>query len=112
MQNIDVHELKQLMDESANPVLLDVREAWEYSICHIQGSKLVPMREIHNAIDELDPSQPTVVICHHGIRSRMVGHFLENQGFSNVINLSGGVAAWKLIIGTTVRASPGHSASV
>ncbi|WP_455205815.1 rhodanese-like domain-containing protein [Kaarinaea lacus] len=94
MQNIDVHELKQLMDENANPVLLDVREAWEYSICHIQGSKLVPMREIHNAIDELDPSQPTVVICHHGIRSQQVCFLLNRMGFNKLYNLRGGVQAW------------------
>ncbi len=35
-----------------------------------------------------------MVICHHGIRSRMIGRFLEGQGFSSIINLSGGVDAW------------------
>jgi rhodanese-related sulfurtransferase len=43
---------------------------------------------------ELDAAAETVVICHHGARSAQVGMFLERQGFRNVINLAGGVAAW------------------
>ena len=76
------------------PLLLDVREPWEFDKARIEGSVLVPMRSIPECLDELDPERETVVICHHGIRSRMVGHFLESRGFTNVINLSGGVAAW------------------
>jgi rhodanese-related sulfurtransferase len=43
---------------------------------------------------ELNPEQEIIVICHHGVRSRMVGLYLENHGFSNIINLVGGVEAW------------------
>ncbi len=76
------------------PLLLDVREPWEFDKARIEGSTLVPMRAVPERLDNFDPQRETVVICHHGIRSRMIGRYLENQGFSNIINLSGGVAAW------------------
>jgi rhodanese-related sulfurtransferase len=87
---IELHDhLKQ-----AKPLLLDVREPWEFEYCHIAGSVLIPMREIPAALTELDPRQEIIVICHHGIRSRQVAYFLESQGFRDVVNLSGGVDAW------------------
>jgi rhodanese-related sulfurtransferase len=76
------------------PLLLDVREPWEFGICRIEGAQLVPMRQIVASLSQLDRDRETVVICHHGIRSQQVALYLEHQGFTNVINLQGGVAAW------------------
>jgi len=76
------------------PLLLDVREPWEFDTCHIAGSELVPMRTIPQAAAELDKEGEIVVICHHGIRSRQVAYYLEQIGFNNVINLEGGVERW------------------
>lgn len=85
-----------LADNPTPPLLLDVREPWEYQICQMSGSQLIPMRQIPLAVEaeELDPDQEIVVICHHGIRSRQVAYYLEQQGFDKVINLEGGVEAW------------------
>jgi rhodanese-related sulfurtransferase len=95
MQQIHVQDLKNLLDSGqSTPLLLDVREPWEFDICRIEGSKLIPMRQIHSAVEQLDRDQPTVVICHHGIRSQQVSLYLVNMGFTNVFNLSGGVQAW------------------
>jgi len=76
------------------PLLLDVREQWEYDYCHIENSVLVPMGEIFQKLNKLDSKQETVIICHHGIRSRQIARFLETQNFINIINLTGGVEAW------------------
>jgi len=76
------------------PVLLDVREPWEYQTCRIEGSRLAPMNTIPARAPELDPHTDTVVICHHGARSFQVAVFLERNGFSNLYNLQGGVNAW------------------
>ena len=54
----------------------------------------VPMRKVPEMVAAMDPHQEIIVICHHGIRSRQVALFLEHQGFSNVVNLSGGLDAW------------------
>ncbi|WP_341677570.1 rhodanese-like domain-containing protein [Niveibacterium sp. SC-1] len=76
------------------PELLDVREPWETEICKITDSRLIPMSTVPMRVGELDPDKPLVVICHHGARSAQVGYFLERNGFAEVINLAGGVAAW------------------
>lgn len=95
MREFSAPELKAWLDSGKeNFILLDVREPWEFDKARIDGSTLIPMRSIPSRTGELDPDQEIIVICHHGIRSRMVCQFLENQGFSNLINLNGGVAAW------------------
>lgn len=76
------------------PVLLDVREHWEYALCSLPGSVHVPMREIPARLREFDPSRPIVCVCHHGVRSLQVAMFLEHRGFESVFNLSGGIDAW------------------
>ena len=76
------------------PLLLDVREPWEYNIVHLEDSVLMPMRQVPVEADSLDADREIIVICHHGIRSRHVAHYLESRGFDRVINLRGGVDAW------------------
>jgi rhodanese-related sulfurtransferase len=80
--------------ESERPVLLDVREPWEVALCAIPGSTAIPMGEVPARLAELDRSRPVVCICHHGMRSQRVGSLLESQGFTDVINLAGGIDAW------------------
>lgn len=95
LRRVTAISLKEYLDKSdSHPVLLDVREPWEYEICHIDDSTLIPMKEIPLRIQELDSKQETVVICHHGVRSLKVGNFLLQQGFDNIINLDGGINAW------------------
>ncbi len=88
-------ELKQYLDQAEiKPLLLDVREPWEFERCHLVDSKLVPMREIPMAMQQLDPDQEIVIICHHGIRSRAVANYLAHNDFTNVINLALGIDGW------------------
>lgn len=86
--------LEHLKITETQPLLLDVREPWEYDICQIDNSTLIPMGKIHIQCETLDKERETVVICHHGVRSRQVAMYLESLGFVDVINLSGGVDAW------------------
>ncbi len=99
MREFDAEELKQYL-ESHSPFLLDVRQAWEYDVCRLENSTLIPMGQIPAQLDELDKDRETVVICHHGIRSRQVARHLEQAGFNNVINLKGGVNAWAKTVDT------------
>ena len=95
MRELTPFECRTLIERSKEtPLLLDVREPWEYRIASLEGSTLIPMRQIPSAIEDLDPAQEVIVICHHGIRSRHVAHYLESRGFARVINLRGGVDAW------------------
>lgn len=95
MREFNARELHDYLSSAdCKPLLLDVREPWEFDRARIEGSTLVPMRQVGEHMHTLNNNDEIVVICHHGIRSRVVCRFLESEGFSNVINLSGGVDAW------------------
>ena len=95
MQDLTASELAEYLSTTDdNPLLLDVRQGWEFNICQLENSTLIPMATIPSKIDELDKERATVVICHHGIRSRKVAMYLESAGFKNIINLNGGVDQW------------------
>ena len=104
MRHFSARELQShLAASKTTPLLLDVREEWEYEYCHIAGSILIPMGQIPAHLEELDKKQEIVVICHHGIRSRHIGIYLEHAGFDNVINLEGGVEQWATDVEPTMQ---------
>jgi rhodanese-related sulfurtransferase len=78
----------------ARPMLVDVREAWEWNLCHIPGSVHVPMHLIPLKMQEFEREREIVCICHTGGRSGQVVQFLQQHGYANAINLLGGVADW------------------
>jgi rhodanese-related sulfurtransferase len=84
------------------PVLLDVREPWEFDTCRIDGSLPMPMQTVPARMQELDEDSEIVCICHHGARSMQVAAFLERQGFEKVTNLTGGVHAWAVQVDGTM----------
>jgi len=95
MRELTPEQCREYLERAdSKPLLLDVREPWEYRIVHLADSQLIPMRQIPAAMETLDPEQETIVVCHHGIRSRQVALFLEHHGFSDVVNLRGGLDAW------------------
>ena len=87
-------ELADYIRSGHTPVLLDVREPWEWNLCRLPGAVLIPLHELPSRLEELNKDAQTVVICHHGVRSYHAARYLETAGFDDVINLSGGVAAW------------------
>lgn len=99
VQRISSEQLRDwLAQGEPPPLLLDVREAHEYAYCHLPGSLHIPMQQIPERLDELDPQRGIVVICHHGIRSLQVAHYMEEKGFKRMMNLDGGIEAWALRI--------------
>ena len=96
MEQLTPAELADWLADTSReaPVLLDVREPWEFETCRIPGAQLMPMATVPLRQQELDPDQPVVCICHHGARSMQVAMFLERAGFTRVANLTGGVHGW------------------
>lgn len=96
MRQLTAPQLRDWLADPARrqPVLLDVREPWEIETCRMAGATPMPMRSVPARFHELDRDAEIVVVCHHGARSYQVAAFLEQQGFANVHNLYGGVAAW------------------
>ncbi len=100
---ITVDQLKTLRSAEDPPLLLDVREPWEYATARIDGSTLIPMNEIPGrAHQELDEEQPILVLCHHGARSLSVAAWLRQQGFEKAQSVSGGIDAWSRCVDTAV----------
>ena len=100
MKTILPGELKQRLDAGDKPILLDVREPWEFSICKIEGSVNISMSEPEKLIDKLNANDEIIAICHHGMRSFQVCNYLENNGFNNTLNLDGGIDSWAKTIDT------------
>jgi rhodanese-related sulfurtransferase len=89
----------QLRQQPDAPLLLDVRESWEYDTASLPNSLLIPMGDIPSrAHTELDPDAPIIVMCHHGARSLNVAIWLRDQGFTHAQSLSGGIDAWSRTI--------------
>jgi len=102
MQTILPEELKKRLDAGEKPILLDVREPWEFSICKIEGSVNISMSEPEKLINELNANDEIIAICHHGMRSFQVCNYLENNGFNKVLNLDGGIDSWAKTIDTDI----------
>jgi rhodanese-related sulfurtransferase len=103
MREFKATELKDYLARAPKPpLLLDVRQPWEYDICRLDNSTLMPMATIPANLDQLDKDRETIVICHHGVRSRRVAYFLEQAGFTKVINLRGGVDGWARDVDTNM----------
>jgi rhodanese-related sulfurtransferase len=75
--------------------LIDVRESFEWEICHLADARLLPLSEIHRWAGQLATErEPLVIYCHHGIRSARVCSLLHQKGHPQVLNLSGGIDRW------------------
>lgn len=92
--DITVAELKKRIDSGKRPVLIDVREPFEYSICHLESSTLIPLDQLSTRLGELQMDREIVVYCHVGIRSASAAMLLRGSGFTNVRNLLGGIDEW------------------
>ena len=102
VREISVEELKTRRDRGENPLVIDVREDWELQLARIPNVLHVPMSEVPARLAEFSRDAETIVMCHAGGRSMRVAHYLVNQGFTNVANLAGGIAAWSQSVDATV----------
>ncbi len=91
------------MQSSTPPVLIDVREQSEYELCKIPGSKLVPLGALPTQTGQIPKDQTVVIHCHHGGRSARAVALLQQQGYTNIFNLTGGIHAWSERIDPAVK---------
>jgi rhodanese-related sulfurtransferase len=95
-------EVKQRLDRGEKLVLIDVREPWEFSVCRIEGAKLIPMGTVPANLQALDTDDEIVVYCHHGVRSLDVTVWLRGQGVEGAKSLAGGIERWSVEIDQNV----------
>ncbi|HZW85781.1 MAG TPA: molybdopterin-synthase adenylyltransferase MoeB [Nitrososphaerales archaeon] len=99
---VDVLQLKSELDAGSKLLLLDVREPFEYQLCHLGNSKLVPLGQLPDQMNELDKGTDMVVYCHTGVRSARAVAYLKSKGFKKVRNLKGGIQAWSDLVDPSV----------
>ncbi len=103
LDEITALELKQRLDFGDDIQVIDVREPNEYEIARIPGTKLIPLGQIVNQMDEIDPSKETIVHCKMGGRSAKAIRALKRAGFpGRLINLKGGITAWSAEVDSSV----------
>ena len=96
-------EVKQRLDAGEKLRLLDVRETFEYRQAHIEGSELIPMRGVRQALPSFEENEaPLIVFCHHGMRSLQVVNWLREQGVERCSSMEGGIDRWSLEIDPAV----------
>ena len=95
MEEITPTELKQRLDNGEDIQIVDVREDNEVAFCRIPNSIHIPLGQVLNRMDEIDPSRETVVHCKMGGRSARAIEALKHSGFQGkLINLKGGILRW------------------
>jgi sulfur-carrier protein adenylyltransferase/sulfurtransferase len=99
---IGVSELQAERGRNPQLVLLDVREPFEWDIAHLDGARLIPLRELPKRLRELDGHADIVAYCHHGMRSLQAVEMLRAAGFPRVRSLAGGIDAWAREVEPTV----------
>ncbi len=95
---VTVQEVKEKLDRNGDVIVLDVREDWEWDIAHLEGALPIPMNDVPNRLQELDPTKEIVVYCHTGRRSDTVANFLIREGYTQTVNMLGGIRAWTMEI--------------
>ena len=87
------------------PHLIDVREPEEWEICQLPGAELLPLSRFGEEFQQVlsDPSQTLLLYCHHGVRSAHAAMFLKRQGYTDVVNLAGGIDAWSVEVDPSIR---------
>ena len=95
--DITAEELKERLNKGETPVIIDVREDWEYQEANIAGAKNIPLGALPTQLDDLEDlkDKEVIVQCRSGARSASAKAFLQQQGFSNVRNLLGGILAYQ-----------------
>ncbi|KAB2867000.1 MAG: rhodanese-like domain-containing protein, partial [Anaerolineae bacterium] len=94
VQDIEPTELNELLNSAEPPVVVDVRESWEYAQGHVPGAVLMPLGQLTRLIDTLDPEQAVAVICATGSRSQSATALFGKKGFKTIYNVLGGTMYW------------------
>lgn len=104
VQQISPQNLADHLATGAPVYLLDVRQPEEHEFAALPGSVLIPLNELPQRLDELQPPDGALVVvyCHHGVRSLHAATFLERAGYESVASLTGGIDAWSLQVDAEV----------
>ncbi|MFZ5824290.1 MAG: rhodanese-like domain-containing protein [Bacillota bacterium] len=95
MNNISTAELQARLEKGEKPIIIDVREPWEYAEGHVPGSILKPVGQIRSWSNQLKKDDEIILICRTASRSAMAYQYLAALGFTNLRNVAGGIVTWR-----------------
>jgi rhodanese-related sulfurtransferase len=104
---IGVEELAVRLSDRETPLqLIDVREPHEVEIAYVEGFEVLPLSQFEQWSGQIttkfNPEIETAVMCHHGIRSAQMCQWLQQNGFTNVKNIAGGIDAYSLLVDPSI----------
>jgi molybdopterin/thiamine biosynthesis adenylyltransferase/rhodanese-related sulfurtransferase len=99
---LTVRALAQRLAAGDAPLLLDVREPWEYEVARVEGAQLLPLGQVMTAPPALPRDRDIVLLCHHGMRSLQAAQALRLAGYERLFNLTGGIDAWSVEVDPAV----------
>jgi adenylyltransferase/sulfurtransferase len=103
VRGISATQLHEMISRGEQVALVDVREPFEFDISRIPNSRLIPLGTIPDRLTEIPRMKTTVVMCKSGVRSARAIEFLRGEGFENLLNLEGGLDAWREEVDPTMR---------
>lgn len=99
---VSPREVKDKLARGEKLFFVDVREKWEYDTSHIEGSELIPLREIPLNLARLEAADEIVLFCHHGMRSLDATAWLRSQGVEGARSMAGGIDRWSAEIDPSI----------
>lgn len=87
-------ELQDRLAKGERPLILDVREPHEFASGHIQGARNLPLSGLEQAPTDLKTDAPIILVCASGMRSQAAYQRLQGWGFTNLMNMTGGMSGW------------------
>lgn len=104
MKQMTATELRDFLASGVTPVKIDVREEVELQYGVLEGAIHIPMQSVPSQLNALEKhkNDTIVLICRSGKRSQQIGAFMEEMGFTDIINLAGGMNAWAKDVDTSM----------
>jgi rhodanese-related sulfurtransferase len=96
IQNINAVDMQKIIKQVPDLYLLDVRTSGEYQQKRLKGARLIPIDQVQNRINEIPKNRPIIVYCETGVRSALVGRYLDSLGYESVYNLGQGIMGWQV----------------
>ncbi|MCZ6728068.1 MAG: rhodanese-like domain-containing protein [SAR324 cluster bacterium] len=87
-------QVRDELQSEAPPRLVDVREASEWDLVHLEGGRLLDQALLDVMLRDWNKDEQIICYCHHGVRSVQAALYLRQQGFSSVRSMKGGIDAW------------------
>lgn len=98
--HLSAAEVEDLLESDPKPLIIDVRDDWEFQRYRIPDAVNLPLDELASSVDEIDGERDIITVCEHGMRSETAAEYLVSTGFERVATMDGGMAAYE---GTVIR---------